>query len=363
MMRIAYVSRLGLDRERGVLKKVVSQVRTWLANGEEVKLFTLSGTGKIWDEIADLPIEVVLSGTKLMPLLRAHTLIKRVIAWQPDVAYVRWGPNYPSLPILMKNVPTLMEINTDDLAEFRVLLPWIKYLYHRATRNRVLGGAAGFVCMTHELAERFRKYGKPMIVVANGINLREYPQIPPTGNSNPRLVLIANMQKDMQGIDWHGIDKVLWLARHFAKWQFDLIGIEARQIDHQGCGVPPNVATHGVLGRTDYEKILLGVDIGLGTLALHRKNMDEACPLKVREYLAYGIPTIIGYRDTDFPQPVPFLLQIPNTATNVIEHVSDIQQFVETWKAKRMRRECTSHLDMQEKEKKRITFFRQFLQI
>ena len=28
--------------------------------------------------------------------------------------------------------------------------------------------------------------------------------------------------------------------------------------------------------------------------------MEEACPLKVREYLAYGYPIIIGYKDTAF---------------------------------------------------------------
>jgi hypothetical protein len=170
------------------------------------------------------------------------------------------------------------------------------------------------------------------------------------------------MQKGMQGIDWHGIDKVLWLARHFAKWQFDLIGIEARQIDHQGCGVPPNVATHGVLGRTDYEKVLLGVDVGLGTLALHRKNMNEACPLKVREYLAYGIPTIIGYRDTDFPRPAPFLLELPNTPTNVEDHVADIERFVATWRGRRVFREEIAHLDMRRKERERVAFFRRVLE-
>lgn len=38
----------------------------------------------------------------------------------------------------------------------------------------------------------------------------------------------------------------------------------------------------------------------IGTLALHRKNMTEASPLKTREYLAHGFPVIIGYKDTAF---------------------------------------------------------------
>ncbi len=34
--------------------------------------------------------------------------------------------------------------------------------------------------------------------------------------------------------------------------------------------------------------------------------------LKVREYLAAGLPVVIGYQDTDFLDGAPFILQVPN---------------------------------------------------
>jgi hypothetical protein len=40
--------------------------------------------------------------------------------------------------------------------------------------------------------------------------------------------------------------------------------------------------------------------MSIGTLAVHRKKLIEATPLKVRESLMRGFPTIIGYSDTDF---------------------------------------------------------------
>jgi hypothetical protein len=356
-MKIAYVSRLNVSHERGVLKKVAGQLRAWIDAGEDAKLFALSSTSKVWEGMADLPVDVVVSGTKLTPLIRAYTLVKRVLAWQPDIAYVRWGQNYPSLVTLMKRVPSVIEINIDDIAESKALLPWHKYLYHRLTRNCILRKASGFACVTYELAERLREYTRPTVVIANGIELQKHVQTPAPNNICPRLVLIANVQK----LDWHGVDKALWLAQRFPDWRFDLIGMKRDEWEFTGYRIPSNVTMHGAVGRSNYEDTLFAADAAIGTLALHRKEMDEACPLKVREYLANGIPTIIGYRDTDFLQPVPFLLEIPNTPTNVQDHVTDIEQFVAAWKGKRVPRSHVLHLDNSRKERERIAFFETLL--
>jgi hypothetical protein len=106
---------------------------------------------------------------------------------------------------------------------------------------------------------------------------------------------------------------------------------------------------------------MAAADIGIGTLGLHLKAMQEACALKVREYLAYGIPTIIGYRDTDFLTSAPFLLQIPNTPDSIQKSLMEIKSFVEQWKGKRLDRNKISHLDARNKEKQRLGFFEQIL--
>jgi hypothetical protein len=89
--------------------------------------------------------------------------------------------------------------------------------------------------------------------------------------------------------------------------------------------------------------------------------MEEACPLKVREYLAYGIPTIIGYKDTDFPNGAPFLLCLPNTPDNVEKNLDRIEAFVLSWKGKRVPRSEIEHLDLKVKEEKRIIFIEEVL--
>jgi hypothetical protein len=160
----------------------------------------------------------------------------------------------------------------------------------------------------------------------------------------------------MLSFKYQGIDKILCLAKAFPRWSFDIVGYEMRRKD-----LPSNVRFYGHLSRSEYESILAGADVAIGTLSLYIKNMEEACPLKVREYLAYGIPTIIGYKDTDFPNGAPFLLCLPNTPDNVEKNLDRIEAFVLSWKGKRVPRSEIEHLDLKVKEEKRIIFIEEVL--
>jgi glycosyltransferase involved in cell wall biosynthesis len=157
------------------------------------------------------------------------------------------------------------------------------------------------------------------------------------------------------GYIWHGTDKLIYLAFAFPDWRFDLVGLKPEEIVGK---IPDNLVFHGMLERSEYEQILRQANCSIGTLALNRNNMEEASPLKTREYLAYGLPVIIGYSDTDFPQGADFLLQLPNTEDNVKENIEGIRKFVLAWKDKRVPREAVRHLDWSYKEARRLDFFK-----
>ena len=103
-------------------------------------------------------------------------------------------------------------------------------------------------------------------------------------------------------------------------------------------------------------EILGQAHIGIASLALHRKKMQEASPLKLREYLAAGLPSITAYRDTDFPDGAPFLLELPNTADNIPENLQAIDSFVDSQAGHRVPRGSIAHLGMREKEAARLAF-------
>jgi hypothetical protein len=75
------------------------------------------------------------------------------------------------------------------------------------------------------------------------------------------------------------------------------------------------------------------VHLGVGTLALHRKNLTEAASLKVRDYAARGLPFMLAYHDKDVEQNeglLPFRLRLeegeePVHMETVIDFVRRIQ--------------------------------------
>ena len=351
-MKIAYVLHWpDLSREDGVLKKIAGHMRAWAREGHLAKLFALSDSDKVWEGMADLSVVIVRRGSILLRLLKTiPKLVRRVMAWKPDMAFLRVGEYYPAFDTMMGAVPTFLEIHSDDAVESRMHHSLRRQFYHLATWGRLLRKARGLMLVSRELPKIFACYGKPMVVIGNGIDLSLYPQLPAPENPAPRFVFLGYPQ-----YPWNGVDKIIQLAERLPRSQFDLVGIGPGDLDAK---VPPNVSAHGVLGRAQYERFVAQADIAIGTLALHRKGMNGTSALKVCEYLAYGLPTIIGYEETDFPQQVPFLLQLPNTPDNVLRNVPAIVRFAEAWKGRRVPREQVAHLDVTHKERKRLEFFK-----
>ena len=108
------------------------------------------------------------------------------------------------------------------------------------------------------------------------------------------------------GFAWHGVDKISLLARRRCDCHFDAVGLSAEQ----STSLPATMTAHGQLSKDCYIHLLLGADVAVSSLALHRDGLNEASPLKTREYLAAGVPVLTAYRDTDFLRGAPFLLQL-----------------------------------------------------
>lgn len=345
-MKIAYFIHIDINQESGILKKVKDQIRAWQAMGHQVKLFALSPSERVWSKLDNIPVEVV-SGSRMGRFLKSGKIYKLIEDWKPDLVYARFIIYYPFFDNIAKRFPIFFEVNSNDIEEYKLTNSWYLYLYHRMTRGRMIKIAAGLIFVTHELANHHFNQHPNKLVIANGINLLDYPQLTVPNNSQPNLIFLGK-----PGQVWHGVDKVLWLAKSCPEWHFDLIGPSVSDLGD----IPGNVTAYGHLDRAECEKYISKVDIAIGTLSLYEKGMKEACPLKVREYLAYGIPTIIGYQDTDFPNEVPFLLQLPSRPDNVAANLSGINRFVNEWCGKRVHRDLVTGLNVKVKEEKRLNF-------
>jgi hypothetical protein len=76
----------------------------------------------------------------------------------------------------------------------------------------------------------------------------------------------------------------------------------------------------GRKSKRDISEILKTCHVAVGTLALYKKSMKEASPLKVRECLLMGLPMILGYHDTDITPDnrfLPYIFQVPNDNSEI----------------------------------------------
>ena len=283
-------------------------------------------------------------------------LIQKVLSDNPDIIYLRWGMYTIPLRKLFHRIPVIIEINTNDLLQHRLLGFFLDH-YNRLTRSISLSGADGLVFTTHELAEdpAFASFTRQRVVVSNGIDLDAYCSLSAPQTKIPHLVFIGTPD-----LPWQGVEKLVQLARDLTDIHIDIVGCS----EIPGIAdIPTNLTLHGYLGKVEYERVLAGATAAIGTLSLYEKGMQEAAPLKVRECVAFGIPLILPYIDTDLNDlQCSEILKIPNTADNIKRSENKIHEFLYRMVGKRLKRkELYGLIDIKRKEQKRLDFFQTFL--
>jgi glycosyltransferase involved in cell wall biosynthesis len=280
-----------------------------------------------------------------------------VEAYEPDVIYLRYGIYVFPAHRLASIAPVVEEVNTNDLTQHEGL-GRAHATYNRWTRGLLLRRVRGLVTVSRELASisAFSRYRKPTSVIANGIDLHAIEALPPPRNERPRLAFIGN-----PGFAWHGIDKLVALARSCPDLDLDIIGYDSLPEFEP---LPANLSLHGFLEAERYRGVLSTADVSVSSLALHRIGLEEASPLKSRECLALGLPLIFAYEDTDLGQlDCDFLLRIPNREENIATHSARIRAFAYDMRGRRVDRRLIETIDQGGKEAVRLRFLGQMASV
>jgi hypothetical protein len=332
----------------------LGQVIEWRRLGCEVKVFC--NTQNVGDSILEANQYRVKNFIKYR-LSFNKILFQDIKLFNPDVIYFRYDVWSLTLNILMKKYKVIAEINTNDLAEYYLLMKaektiksFLRYLTYYLLRNRVLSNLKGIIAVTKEIMElpSIRKFGIVSTYIPNAIDVYQYKTIKIKTNQKIGLFFIATPNQP-----WHGVDIIEQLSQKLPEFNFHLVGIEGHSTN--------NVFFHGYMSKTEYLSILKKCHVCIGTLALYRNNMNEACPLKVREYVAYGFPVILGYNDTAFLKmktSPDWVLQI-NTAEEI--NYNRIKDFVYKMKDFIIDDKDKKFFSTQSIEQKRIHFMRQII--
>lgn len=361
-MKIAYLTEWSPRLPTGVLRKILGQVTAWKSLGHSVLLFSLSplysnasaldydSHGEVFGVICQSTLERYRWARLgyVNKILTAPRIVRRLRHERPDILYYRQqGPWYPGLSRILKCAPCVMEINT--------LPSEVNYwgrgmaLLANATNSGLWSEAAAFVCVSHASANVFSELGKPVKVVPNSMWGSPNMRLPPSGNRVAAFIFVGSA-----GQSWHGVDKILRLASDLPDHSFHVVGLSREEI--VSGPIPINVMVHGALFGKDLVDVYRQSDVGLSTLALHRLGFDNTSSLKTLEYLMYGLPVVLGCRETaDQLNNADYTLSLPNTPSNTVDHVNAIREFANRWCSRRVTDDLT-YLSRATIERQRLGF-------
>ena len=155
---------------------------------------------------------------------------------------------------------------------------------------------------------------KKIIKIGNGIDVKSIPlrkSSPQWPNNEIILVGVGTVAV------WHGYDRLIRAIKNLTddekflqRIKFNIIGEgpeinNLKQLTHS-LGLSGQIKFIGMLFNdklySQYEK----AHFGIGSLGWSRVGVKEASPLKIREYLAVGLPVITATKDPDFKNKYPF---------------------------------------------------------
>lgn len=271
---------------------------------------------------ADFPIPVVPVPRRYIGRIGRRLFLWRYVreaASTFDVVLVRHSVLDPLQPLVtrrLRNVavvyhskgePELQGAGHPVLARVEQLLMWA---------NRRSGSIPiGVTAELFRYASTQKDAHSPERVLPNGVDLKRHPI--PTGNGSAESGAVDVVFAASHFAPWHGLDLLLEAAAHWRPSKGEQLNIHlvgalgelerAAIADLRNDAV--TIEIHGTLGPSELARLFAGMDIGVGSLALDRAGIMDACTLKVREYLAQGLPVYSTHRDCGLPPDFRYYLR------------------------------------------------------
>lgn len=321
-----------------------------------------------------------LPGGRLFGRLAARVQWPFRLIWASrDLGPARYGAvilRYPKLPFGWRTflhragVPVITEHHTDEVAEIRGSGGWVRRVaavVEGHLRAGFLRRVSGVIGVTPEITRRVRAEAPraTAITITNGVDVEG---VPPTGfvpfdGAVLRMAAVAS-----EFVAWQGLDRLLNGMLTYpgaVRLELVLIGAVPEKLKELvvRSNRRPGMAVHcpGPAYGPELDARLGSANLAIASLALFRKKMIQACPLKVREYMARGIPFIYGYEDPDLPEDGDFAMKVP-ADDQPVDMEAVIQFAMRTGQspdlARRMRRYAGEQMDWKGKVQAMYSFAR-----
>ena len=158
--------------------------------------------------------------------------------------------------------------------------------------------------------------GRPAVNILNGVDARAYPSHRPNADDPTiRLLALASMS------GWHGFDRILTALAAYpgdADVRVAFVGgdgdgsLARWKALAESLGLGTRATFHGPLYGEALDRVIATCDVGLGSLGLYRYGIRLGMTLKLREFMARGIPFLSAVEDPFLPNDPDFALRVPN---------------------------------------------------
>ncbi len=298
--RVVYLARWDLSGSRGVVNKINGVVDSLCSKGYDASALIVEEKGwrghvntllKLFSVTSD--VLIVRATAYSMPLL---------------VLGLFWLRYFKSTRVVI-DVPTPFVAVYDEvggkpgnflfkkLKKIIILMsfPWTLWVAHRVVQY------------AHE--SQWFSFGlkRKAILMANGIDCEKIPQLRREVVFDGRtieFICVANVEF------WHGFDRLLRGVSEYVKSKNDspevLVrivgdggGVERLRSLAQELGVNEFVRFEGEMRGASLTEVYEKANVGVSSLALHRKGLTMASDLKTREYVARGVPVVYCADDLD----------------------------------------------------------------
>ncbi|EYB68144.1 hypothetical protein DEIPH_ctg026orf0047 [Deinococcus phoenicis] len=327
-MKIVYVSALDLSLHLGSVDHVLGVSRGWAALGHEVHLVS-ARSGPVEAPGPHLHLSDTSGLSTRHSLQAVSRQARRVIQEvRPDAVYLRGFPlDYLLLVRHLRRTgtPLFYELNLMTASEYASKGQALRGRVYSFFEAYSLAASSGWLPVTHEIyrqALRVSRTRRPFIIARNGVDTREVQ--PRTSRAEvraglgvpegTRVLVMAGFARP-----WHAAERALELLAALddpsgVPYELWLVGADdaaaaTLQAEAGRLGVRDRLRLFPPLPQPQTADLVAAADLGLGPLGLDKKSMHEAQPIKVRFYLALGVPVLINYLDLSLPAGLPFVVR------------------------------------------------------
>ena len=333
----------GMDEGNGISNKISNQIQAFANNGFDVDFSYLVSEGDFFtkrkynNEIIS-SIEGSYHAKKYGYKYYYKDLFNKIIAQGVGVIYIRY--THFANPLFLrflsklknKNIKVLLEIPTYPYDSEHTNLNFKQNLFFKVERF----SRKYFKNYCHKIvtvSDDKKIFGADTIIISNGINIDEINlKKQKSKEGEYRLVGVANIRF------WHGYDRLIKGLRDYYSDKnntipvyFDIIGDSSNKESQEyremvkEFKLEEYVIFNGVIKTSGLDPFFDKADMAIGSLGIHRIDLDEAKPIKNREYCAKGIPFMYAMIDRDFDDK-DFVLKVPADDSNI--NINNIIKFL-----------------------------------